>query len=143
MQVPPPDQLNRFLERRGQWLSENATLTLVTLLVFLGITVGFGYSLHAIHVKEKALASDAGVASRGGIGRMETCAHAAVDFEPDASAAAIRGALRAAEAVVTYGPDEFGRYQLRLSGGTRGAGIAALRASSVVSSVTAYPECPP
>jgi hypothetical protein len=145
MRTPPSDHLNRFLERRGRWLSENATLTLATLVVFLGITAGFGYALHAIHRKERAAAGDTAAASRGGGlgGAIETCAHAAVDFEPDASAAAIRRALRAAEAVVTYGPDEFGRYQLRLSGGAQGAGVASLRASGVASSVGAYPECPP
>lgn len=145
MHTPPTDPMNRFLERRGRWLSQNATLTLTTLVVFLGITAGFGYSLQAIHQKQKTVASDAAVASRGGGigGAVETCAHAAVDFEPDASASNIRRALRAAEAVVTYGPDEFGRYQLRLSDGAQGAGVASLRASGVASSVSAYPECPP
>lgn len=141
MKTSSPGGLSRFLERRGLWLSNNATLTLVTLIVFLGITAGFVYALMRIDDEKRKAGGDAASETRGAGGLLASCAHVAVNFDPAATFLDIRQVLRAAEGFITYGPDEFGRFQVRLVDGADGAGVRTLRASAAVASLRAYPEC--
>ncbi len=141
MKSSSASRINRFLERRGLWLSKNATLTLVTLIVFLGITAGFVYALMRVEAEKRKAQGGTIVATRGASALLPFCAHAAVDFDPAATMFDIRQVMRAAEGFVTYGPDEFGRFQIRLAGGANGAGAQTLRASAVVASIKTYPEC--
>jgi hypothetical protein len=141
MNTPSSNGLNRFLERRGLWLSNNATLTLVTLIVFLGITAGFIYALMRIDAERQRAGGGPSTTTRGASALLASCAHAAVDFDPAATMADIRQVMRAAEGFVTYGPDEFGRFQVRLVDGAQGVGVQTLRATPAVASVRTYPEC--
>ncbi|MGJ7579264.1 hypothetical protein ACSFA3_03680 [Variovorax sp. RHLX14] len=141
MKNPSTLDVNRFLERRGLWLSANATLTLVTLIVFLGITAGFVYALVRIDGLEHRAGQDLHSETRSATTLSAHCAHASVAFGASASMSEIRDAMRAAEGFVTYGPDEFGRFQIRLIGGANGTGIQTLRASPSVTNVRTYPEC--
>jgi hypothetical protein len=70
-----------------------------------------------------------------------TCAHAAVDFEAFASAMAVRQLLLAVDAQVMYGPDEFGRFQVRLAAGSSGPGMEMLRRSALVRRLESYTGC--
>lgn len=139
-------KINRFLEWCGLRLSAGARLTLITLLIFLGITSGFLYALHRVAGKEKQPTAGApsNVVHRGAdIAAINAvCAHIAVDFAPTATAGELKRLLRAADAVVLYGPDEFGRFQLRLADGPRGDGTEVLRGSTLVDRITPYPDCP-
>lgn len=122
--------MRQFLERCGLWLSRQATFTLVTLLVFLGIAAGLWHSLPGTADGSR------------GTGPAAACSHVSVDFAPSASSDSIKRLLRAEDAYIVYGPDEFGAFQLRFSDRTRTEGPERLRADPAIDTVQNHAFCP-
>jgi hypothetical protein len=127
---PKVATVRQFLERCGLWLSRQAAFTLVTLLVFLGIAAGLWRSLPGT--------SD----GTRGVGPGAACSHVSVDFAPAASLHSIKRLLRAEDAYIVYGPDEFGAFQLRFSDRARADGPARLRADPAIDTVQNHADCP-
>ena len=112
------------LERQGAWLSRHAALSLATLTLLIGITSGFARELRSSAVERPSTAA--------------RCGSAEVDFHPFATAAGIRQLMAAAHALVTDGPDESGRFEVRFASD---AGIRMLRASALVARVDGESRC--
>ncbi len=125
--------MRQFLDRCGLWLSRQATFTLVTLLVFLGIAVGLWHSLPS---------RTNGKDGSRGVGPAAACSHVSVDFAPAAPSDSIKHLLRAEDAYIVYGPDEFGAFQLRFSERTRTDGPARLRTDPAIDTVQNHADCP-
>lgn len=129
--------LQQTLERCGLWLSRQALFTLLTIAIFLGITVGFWTAPSA-----RSTTSKNGAAGRGADGAFVACSQASIDLLAELTGTQLKRLLRASDAYIVYGPDEFGEFQLRFKVDRREAALAQLRASPGVSRVTNFPDCP-
>lgn len=117
-------------------MSAHALLCLLTLLVLLGLTLG----LWNAAPRTTVVAAD-GTRSSGTAATL--CQHAAVAFDPALSVHALSRLLRAEDAHILYGPDEFGDYHLRFGSATPPAmGLQSLQARAQVQSVRPNPQCP-
>lgn len=121
--------IRHWLEKTGLWLSCQATFTLFTLLIFVGIAVGLwtGRQPRTDGTRGSAPTS--------------ACSHVSVDFAATATGDGIKRLLRAADAYIVYGPDEFGAYQLRFAESTRADGPRQLKASPVIASLQDHAGC--
>lgn len=123
-------RVRRWLDAAGLWLSCQATFTLFTLLIFGGVAVGLWTGRQARADGSRGAAPTA------------ACSHVSVDFAPMATGEDIKRLLRAADAYIVYGPDEFGAYQLRFADSTRADGPQQLKASPVIASLQDHAACP-
>ena len=82
-----------------------------------------------------------GVGTRSG-GITALCKHASIAFLPSLSIQQVSQLMRAEDAHILYGPDEFGEYQLRFSSHVAvPAAIARLQSQSGVIDVVPTPDC--
>lgn len=128
--------------RARQWLSSHASLCLVILVIPIGITTGLGLALEKIASQRSGRVQAPVHGTRPGSREASAaCAHAVLDFEASATASSIKDLLLSLDARVIYGPDEFGRFQVRLASGATGQGMDMLRTSGLVMQLENYPEC--
>lgn len=128
-------KLEKALRPCSAWLSEHAQLCLLTLLLLLGLTLGLWQAQPVTVLSPET-------ATRGG-GPATLCQHASIAFAPDLRAADLSRILRAENAHIVYGPDEFGEYQLRFGSDIQPAqAVASLQARAQVQSITAHTDCP-
>ena len=130
-----PSYLQRPLLACSTHLANKARLCLLTLLIMMG--VAWGLWLLRPHSN-----SDAGAASTRSGAAVTLCKHASIAFEPQLSVQQMGQLLRAEDAYILYGPDEFGEYQLRF--GTSIAvdqALARLKTHALVEHVTPNPAC--
>ena len=115
-------------------MSKHAWFCLLTLLMLLGLLLGLW------QVQPAPIIKDAG--TRGvGVG-LGLCPHASVAFSPSLAVDGLSRLLRAEDAHILYGPDEFGEYQLRVSSSTPvSQAMAALKARVEVISITEHSQC--
>lgn len=133
----------RMASRARQLLSTHASVCLVALVIPIGLTAGFGFALERIaSLRSEPTSELGGGTAAGAKDSPAICAHAALEFEAYATAAAIRDLLLALEARVIYGPDEFGRFQVRLASGATGRGMHLLSTSALVMQLESFPACP-
>lgn len=126
-------KLERALLACSARLSQHALFCLLTLLVLLGLTLGLWW------VQPAPAKADS---STRGSGNAALCQHASVAFAADLTVRALSRILRAEDAHILYGPDEFGEYQLRFGHSTPVAQtLASLKTRTEVTSVTAHPQC--
>ncbi len=117
-------------------LSQKARLALLTLLILIGVTWGLWLA------RPSQLADSQTATTRSG-GSTTLCKHASVAFAPELSIQQMGQLLRAEDAYIMYGPDEFGEYQLRFASHTPvEQAMAHLRAQPGVLDVMANPHCP-
>lgn len=129
-------KLEEPLLRCARFMSAHALLCLLTLLVMLGLTLGLWHA-----VPRTAATTTDGTRSSGNASTL--CQHAAVALDPTLSVQALSRLLRAEDAHILYGPDEFGDYHLRFGSQTPPAmGIQSLQARPEVQSIQAHPQCP-
>lgn len=120
----------------SRYMSAHALLSLLTLLLLLGLCLGLWW------VSPRPGAAATGDATRSA-GGGTLCQHAAVAFDPALSVHALSRLLRAEDAHILYGPDEFGDYQLRFGSSTPPAlGVQSLRARAEVQSIQVHAQCP-
>ena len=118
----------------SRYMSAHALLSLLTLLLLLGLCLGLWWVS-----PRPAAASSVGTRSAGG-GTL--CQHASVAFDPALSVHALSRLLRAEDAHILYGPDEFGDYQLRFGSSTPPAlGVQSLRERAEVQSIQVHAQC--
>lgn len=128
-------KLEKLLLDCSGLLSRHALFCLLTLLILLGLTLGLWW----VHPAAASKNSDG---STRGSSTSTLCAHASVAFNPSLSVSALSRLLRAEDAHILYGPDEFDEYQLRISSGTAVAqALQSLQAHAEVSSLRAHPQC--
>ena len=126
-------KLEKLLLACSGLLSRHALFCLLTLLILLGLTLGLWW----VHPAAASKNSDGSTR-----GSSNLCAHASVAFNPSLSVSALSRLLRAEDAHILYGPDEFDEYQLRISSGTAVAqALQSLQARAEVSSLRAHPQC--
>lgn len=129
--------MDRFLRRCGALLSLHAWLVLCTLLIFAALALSF------LGARAELRQKTAGQpASRSLSGLRPLCAHVALDLRGDATIDDVSQLLRRQDATVSYGPDEFGEFQVRINNGDRNRAIAALAASPLVQRAKPLPACP-
>ena len=114
-------------------LSQHATFCLLTLLLLCSLTLGLWWAhptaVNAAPGKTRGSASMA-------------CHHVSVAFAPSLSVEQLSRLLRAEDARILYGPDEFGEYQLRIGSSTPVAqAIASLQQRKEIASMTEHPQC--
>lgn len=119
----------------SRYMSAHAQLSLLTLLLLLGLCLGLWW----VSPSPATAATGDGTRSAGG-GTL--CQHASVAFDPALSVHALSRLLRAEDAHILYGPDEFGDYQLRFGSSTPPAlGVQSLRARAEVQSIQVHAQC--
>ena len=119
----------------SRYMSAHAQLSLLTLLLLLGLCLGLWW----VSPNPATAATGDGTRSAGG-GTL--CQHASVAFDPALSVHALSRLLRAEDAHILYGPDEFGDYQLRFGSSTPPAlGVQSLRARAEVQSIQVHAQC--
>lgn len=127
-------KLEKALLACSTQMSRHALFCLMTLLLLMGLTLGLWWAQPAPSAPDSA-------ATRGSAG-SGPCQHASVAFAPGLSVQALGRLLRAEDAHILYGPDEFGEYQLRFgSSSPLAQSLQSLQARSDVVSVTAHPQC--
>ena len=118
-------------------MSKHATFCLLTLLLLLGLTLGFWWA----RPDHSALSGAGASATRGGTA-TSLCTHASIALHSDTTVRQLSQLLRAEDAHVLYGPDEFGDYQVRFGSGTLPAqAIERLQSRPEVAQLTAHPAC--
>ena len=128
-------KLEKALLACSTQMSRHAQFCLMTLLLLMGLTLGLWWAQPA------QSAPGGGAATRGSAG-SGLCQHASVAFAPELTVQALSRLLRAEDAHILYGPDEFGEYQLRFgSSSPLAQSLQSLQARSDVVSVTAHPQC--
>ena len=116
-------------------LAAKARLTLLTLLILMGVTWGLWLA------RPNGAGENVGVSTRSG-GITALCKHASIAFLPSLSIQQVSQLMRAEDAHILYGPDEFGEYQLRFSSHVAvSAAIARLQSQSGVIDVVPNPDC--
>lgn len=116
-------------------LAAKARLTLLTLLILMGVTWGLWLA------RPSGVGESEGVGTRSG-GITALCKHASIAFLPSLSIQHVSQLMRAEDAHILYGPDEFGEYQLRFSSHIAvPAAIARLQSQSGVIDVVPNPDC--
>ena len=128
-------KLEKALLACSGWMSKHALFCLLTLLILLGLTLGLWWA----HPSSRQ--STAGSATRSS-GSHQLCQHASVAFSPDLSISELSRLLRAEDAHILYGPDEFGEYQLRVASSTPVAqALQSLKARTEITALTIHPQC--
>ena len=121
----------------ARYMSAHALLCLMTLLLLLGLSLGLWW----VSPRAAASSTSPGSATRGGSANG-WCQHASVAFDPALSVQELSRLLRAEDAHILYGPDEFGEYQLRFGSAIPPAlGLQSLQARTEVQSLQAYTQC--
>lgn len=114
-------------------LSQHATFCLLTLLLLSSLTLGLWWA-HPAAVSERP------GKTRGSAAML--CHHVSVAFAPALSVGQLSRLLRAEDAHILYGPDEFGEYQLRMGSNTPiSQAIASLQQRQEITSLTEHPQC--
>lgn len=120
----------------SQHLAQKARLVLLTLLILIGVAWG-------LWLARPSQVGDGQTATTRSGGSATLCKHASVAFAPELPIQQIGQLLRAEDAYIMYGPDEFGEYQLRFANHTPvEQAIAHLRSQHGVLDVIANPHCP-
>lgn len=119
----------------ARYMSAHALLSLLTLLLLLGLCLGLWW------VSPRPGSAVTGDSTRSA-GGSTLCQHASVTFDPRLSVHALSHLLRAEDAHILYGPDEFGDYQLRFGSSTPTAlGVQSLHSRSEVQAIQVYAQC--
>lgn len=114
-------------------LSQHATFCLLTLLLLCSLTLGLWWA-------HPASVTNAPGKTRGSAAVL--CHHVSVAFVPTLSVDQLSRLLRAEDAHILYGPDEFGEYQLRVGSSTAlSQAVASLQQRKEVASMTEHPQC--
>lgn len=128
-------KLEKILLGCSTQMSKHAMFCLLTLLILLGLTLGLWWAHPAPSLKS-------GDGSTRGSGAVSLCAHASAAFSPTMSVQALSRLLRAEDAHILYGPDEFDEYQLRVSSSTSLAqALQSLQARPEVTSLRVHSQC--
>lgn len=89
-------------------LAAKARLTLLTLLILMGVTWG-------LLLARSTTTPEGDAAVNRSSGSTSLCKHASIAFAPSLSVQQMGQLMRAEDAHILYGPDEFGEYQLRFA----------------------------
>ena len=132
-------KLEKLLLSSSRRMSAHAKFCLLTLLILMGLTIGL-WSTRQAPVQQTS--GNAGTPTVRGDANAQYCSHVAVGFDPQISMQQLARILRAEDASIVYGPDEFGDYHLRFARGiSPQQGIQSLRARAQVRQATAHREC--
>ncbi|MDH0373691.1 hypothetical protein N7340_18315 [Comamonas aquatica] len=127
-------KLERILLKTSRWLSAHASFSLLTLMVLLGLLTGLWKARDAILGSSSSL-------SRSAAGQVQ-CAQATAAFMPGTTMTQLTALLTEEDAHLLYGPDEFGRYQLRFASDIDPVpAIARMAQNPMVKNVTAIEGC--
>ena len=128
-------KLEKMLLGCSSQMSKHAMFCMLTLLILLGLTLGLWWA-HPAAAPKNADGSTRG--SGGGT----LCAHASATFDPALNVQALGRLLRAEDAHILYGPDEFGDYQLRLSSSSDVAqALQSLQARPEITALRVHSQC--
>lgn len=133
-ELPPPIQ--NSLLTCSRLLAHKARLTLLTLLILMGVTWGLWQSRPGVLPAGSASSTRSGASAA-------LCKHASIAWAPDTTVEHMSHLLRAEDAYILYGPDEFSEYHLRFASHTAiPAAMARLQAQPAVRELLANPYCP-
>lgn len=124
--------MNHLLLQCSRGFSQHAWLSLLTILLLLGAFLGLWYAHPSTQTTDS---------TRSG-GGQALCSHASLGLQPSASVAELTGMLKAEDARIIYGPDEFGEYQLRFAQTPSASALARLQARAGVAHVIEHRTCP-
>ena len=132
------------LDSLGAFFSDNAWLSLFTLLLLFGLTGGLFRYVASMHPVGFVVASgDASTLTRGVqmAGPTHRCGPVLAIFKRDITVRQVSDVLQTLDAVIIYGPDENGAFELQVSARRAREVAEALEKSSLVSAASARPEC--
>ena len=134
----PPASLG-WLGHLGAFFSNNAWLSLFTLLLLLGLVGGLW------HFTDRLQPPATGKAplsrSLGAVPSTAPCGQVLAIFRPEATLRQISGLLQSVDAVLVYGPDENGAFELKVPARLARATAQALEKSPITHVASARQEC--
>lgn len=117
-------------------LAQKARLSLLTLLILMGVTWGLWQASPNATTQSTTATTRSGAAH-------SLCKQASVAFSDQLSVQQMGQILRAEDAYILYGPDEFGEYQLRFaSHAAVPAALARMQSQPGIESLMPNPNCP-
>lgn len=130
-----PAPLQNALLTCSRHLAQKARLTLLTLLILMGVTWG-------LWLARPHTLPEGGTSSTRSGASATLCKHASIAFSPDTTVAQMSQMLRAEDAYILYGPDEFSEYHLRFaSHAAIPSAMARMQALPQVRDLIANPHC--
>ena len=128
-----------WLGHLSAFFSNNAWLSLFTLLLLLGLVGGLWHFTDQLQppATGKALLSR----NLGAVPSTASCGQVLAIFRPEATLRQISGLLQSVDAVLVYGPDENGAFELRVPPRLARATAQALEKSPITHVASARPEC--
>lgn len=148
--LPPSAQSKVSANPVLVWLSavfsDRAWLTLFTLLVLMGLVGGLFKLTNGMALNKRANAPSTAAGpvetrSFGSASQNASCGQVLVFFSGSATLQQVSSLLRSVDAVLSYGPNENGAFELRTSAALAADVARALELSPLVTLATAQPRC--
>ena len=141
----PPAIPGSALKQLGAFFSDNAWLSLFTLLLLLGLVGGlYHYSAKLVTSSLALVTSSGGTTETRSIGssaHMGQCGQVLAIFRREATLQQLTGLMQGVDAVVVYGPNENSAFELRVNAERARAVAQALETSPLVSVASVQAEC--
>jgi len=124
--------LHHYLLKCSSRFSQHAWLSLLTILLLMGSALGLWWA----HPSSATGAEK----TRSAVG-ASLCSHASLALHPQTTVEQLKRMLKAEDALIQYGPDEFGEFQLRFGATEPSAAAQRLRERAEVVDVIEHRQC--
>lgn len=130
-----PSPIQNTLLTCSRHLAQKARLALLTLLILMGVTWG-------LWMARPSAVAEAGASSTRSGASAALCKHASIAFAPQTTIEQMSQILRAEDAYILYGPDEFSEYHLRFANhAVIPSAMTRMQALPQVHDLIANPHC--